>query len=124
MQLFLPPCGYSCCHAAAIPAICGFTCFYSFQLHHLVVLVSRPFSLSCIQLFLLPCSYIPYPCVAKLPCRCSDFIPRAWPFYCSRFTAPRCLYCLSQSHTNHIPARVAYYSYFASLVEDCQCSYS
>ena len=90
MQLFLPPCGYSCCHAAincchvdiyllqcsysrhheAILAAmqlflppCGYSCFYSFRLHHLVVLVSRP--------FLLPCSYIPYPHVAKLPCECS-----------------------------------------------------
>ena len=79
MQLFLPPCGYSCYPTAVIPAICGFTCFYSFRLHHLVVLVSRP--------FLLPCSYIPYRRVAKLPCECSGFIPRAWPFYCSRFTA-------------------------------------
>ena len=93
MPLFLPSCGYSCYPAAVIPAICGFTCFYSFQFHHLVVLVSRPFLLSCIQLFLLPCSYIPYPRVAKLPCECSGFIPRARPFYCSRFTAPRCLYC-------------------------------
>ena len=61
MQLFLPQWGYSCCHAANLATMwlfllpcscnpchmCGFTCFYSFRLHHLVVLVSRPFLLSC-----------------------------------------------------------------------------
>ena len=44
--------------------------------HHVVMLAA-------IQLLLSPCSYIPYPRVAKLPCECSGFIPRAWPFYCS-----------------------------------------
>ena len=98
MQLFLPPCGYSCCPAAVIPAICGFTCFYSFRLHHLVVLVSRS--------FLLPCSYIPYHRVTKLPCECSPSLASYHEH--GHFSALSLQPPLS----------------LASLVDDSRCSYS
>ena len=97
IQLFLPPCGYSCCPAAVIPAICGFTFFYSFRLHHLVVLVSRP--------FLLPCSYITYPRVAKLPCECSPS-PASY-----------------HERGHFIALSLQPLLSLASLVEDSRCSY-
>ena len=133
MWLFLLPCRCNPCHMwlylLLFLQITPFSC--SCLQAVLAVMLLDGYSLpQCgyLQLFiliawscLLPygCScccaaiFLQYPRVAKLPYECSGFIPRVWPFYCSQFIAPAVSTALSQTHANYIPARVAYYSYFA-----------
>ena len=130
MRLFLLPCSCNPCHMwfylllflpissfsfSCLQAVLAVMLLDGYSLPQcgylqLFILIALSYILAAIQLFLLPCSYISNPRVAKLPCECSGFIPRAWPFYCSRFTAPSVSSSLSQSHANYIPARIIHTS--------------
>ena len=136
MQLFLPPCGYSCYHAANPATMWLFLLPCSCNPCHMLLLFLpiTPFSCSCLQavLAVMHTAVLAGVQLYSLPplvwLNCPASVPASYHehghFIALSLQPPAVSTALSQSHANYIPSRVAYYSYFVSLVEDCRCSYS